>query len=251
MASEVMPLRVAFDLDGVLADFAGAWGRVAEDLFPGWGNGVAPGELPAGDGPPAPGGARTAAARADGGDTGAGAGAGPPRLSRRRHDAVWKAIRSTPDFWLTLDETEPGVVACIDGRAAAGRWEVFFVTQRPATAGDTVQRQTQRWLVAQGFRLPSVIVEPGPNGSRGRLAAALALDFLIDDTVEHCVDVVSESSATPLLVDPDPDPTTRANAGRLGIDVCRGPGDSLDSLDRAAARRRSSPLRRVRRSLGL
>lgn len=232
MASEVMPLRVAFDLDGVLADFAGAWGRVTEGLFPGWGNGVAPRDPPTG---------------ADGGD----AGAGSLRLSRRRHDAVWKAIRSTPDFWLTLDETEPGVVARIDERAAAGRWEVFFVTQRPATAGDTVQRQTQRWLVAQGFRLPSVIVEPGPASSRGRLAAALALDFLVDDTVGHCVDVVSESTATPLLVDPDPDAATRANAGRLGIDVCRGPGDSLDSLDRAAARRRASPLRRVRRTLGL
>jgi phosphoglycolate phosphatase-like HAD superfamily hydrolase len=251
MASEVRPLRVAFDLDGVLADFAGAWGRVAEGLFPGWSNGVAPREPPPGDGSPAPGGDRTVRAGADGGDAGAGAGDGAPRLSRRRHDAVWKAIRCTPDFWLTLDETETGVVARLDERAAAGRWEVFFVTRRPATAGDTVQRQTQRWLVAHGFALPSVIVEPGPAGSRGRLAAALALDFLIDDTVGHCVDVVSESAATPLLVDPDPDAATRANAGRLGIGVCRGPGDSLDRLDRAAARRRPSPLRRVRRTLGL
>lgn len=37
-------------------------------------------------------------------------------------------------------------------------WEVFFITQRPATEGETVQRQTQKWLVQQGFDLPSVIV---------------------------------------------------------------------------------------------
>ena len=124
------------------------------------------------------------------------------RLSPRRRDRVWREIRSTPDFWLTLDPVDPAVVARLHERAADRRWETFFVTQRPATAGDTVQRQTQRWLVGQGFALPSVVVH---DGSRGRLAAALELDFLVDDTVRHCVDVVSQSSAKAVLVAPEAD----------------------------------------------
>ena len=57
--------------------------------------------------------------------------------------------------------------------AAANRWEILFLTQRPTTAGDTAQVQSQRWLRAQGFDMPSVFVM---NGSRGKLAAALHLD---------------------------------------------------------------------------
>ena len=80
-------------------------------------------------------------------------------------------------------------------------WEVFFITQRPATAGGTVQWQTHKWLVEQGFLTPSVI--PLSSG-RGKAAAALNLDYLVDDTPQNCVDVLSESSARAiLLVDPE------------------------------------------------
>ena len=57
--------------------------------------------------------------------------------------------------------------------------EFVFITQRPGTAGATVQRQTQRWLVHHGFDMPSVLVIAG---SRGAAANALRLTHLIDDT---------------------------------------------------------------------
>ena len=72
-----------------------------------------------------------------------------------------------------------------------------FVTRRPATAGDSVQRQTHRWLVAQGFEAPSVLVV---RGSRGTLAGALGLDFMIDDSHTGCVDVISDSATKAFLV---------------------------------------------------
>ena len=76
------------------------------------------------------------------------------------------------------------------------RWEVFFITQRPATDGDTVQRQTQRWLVEQGFDLPSVLVIAG---SRGAAAAALRLDYHVDDSPQNCLDVMAAASAKAVL----------------------------------------------------
>ena len=225
-----MPLRVAFDLDGVLADFAGAFDRVAGRLFP------EPGR------------------RADAASEEANAGNGPPEeppsripLTPRRQRQVWKEIRSTRDFWLTLDPLDPAVVRRIQKCALDNRWEVFFVTQRPATAGDTVQRQTQRWLAGQGFPQPSVIVH---SGSRGRLAVALELDYLVDDTIQHCVDAASDSAATAILVAPEEDAAVEAGARRLGIVVCRDAASSLDVLLQAPAGRWTRLLRRARQAIG-
>ena len=98
----------------------------------------------------------------------------------------------------------------------------------PLDQGETVQRQTQRWLVEHGFDLPTVIVH---TGSRGELAAALELDVLLDDTVQHCVDVLSESTAIQILVLRRDDPQTAATADRLVIRVVRSVAESLDYLE--------------------
>ena len=211
------PLRVAFDLDGVLADFSGAYEQVADELFPGWRSDTAArsGTTTDGDTP----------SLEPGGDA-------ARRLSRRRQNAVWKRLRSIPDFWKTLDPIDPEAIPRLQERAANLGWDSFFITQRPATAGESVQLQTQHWLVEQGFSLPSVIVH---TGSRGRLAAALELNILVDDTVQHCVDTLSASSAKPILVSANPDSVTETNARQLGIEICSGPCESLDLIERTTA----------------
>ena len=110
------------------------------------------------------------------------------------------------------------------------RWEVLFITQRPATQGDTVQRQTQRWLVEQGFDLPSVLVIPG---SRGAAAGALRLNYHVDDSPTNCVDVKSESPAHPILIVRDGDETTIANARKLRIGSARAVAGALDILEQS------------------
>jgi hypothetical protein len=115
------------------------------------------------------------------------------------------------------------------------RWEVFFITQRPATRGQTVQRQTQYWLRQQGFDLPSVLVI---GGSRGAAAGALRLDYHVDDSPQNCLDVVSDSRAHPILIVPEPDEVTENSARRLRIGVARSIGEALDTLERAAPARR-------------
>ncbi len=150
---------------------------------------------------------------------------------RRRGDAVWDAIESTPNFWTTLRSLDEGAVGRIHGLMLRHGWEVFFITQRPFTEGETVQRQTQRWLVAQGFDLPSVLVL---RGSRGAAAAALGLDYHVDDRPQNCIDVAADSKAKTILIVSESNHTAIANARNLGIGVAHRIADALDVLDQAA-----------------
>lgn len=207
-------MRIGIDLDGTLADLASAWRAIDERLFGPRGTAsVATQDERDADEAATP---TTGATRLAG-----------ERAEQRRRLEVWRAIRSTPDFWTTLEPLEPGVVRRLHTVALERRWEVFFLTQRPATAGDTVQRQTQRWLVAQGFDQPSVLTL---TGSRGAAAAALYLDVLVDDLPRNCLDVVAESRCRPFLVLPKPDEATAASARRLDVTVVSSVGEAIDRL---------------------
>jgi hypothetical protein len=209
--------RIGFDMDGVLADFSAAFHVVEARLFP-----QSP-AVPAGQ--PEREAAATGTAESD-----LPSRVLPPHELRRRREAIWADIRATPDFWITLPPTEAGAVGRLHALMLRHRWEVFFITQRPATAGDTVQRQTQRWLVEQGFDLPSVLVIPG---SRGAASAALQLDYHVDDSAQNCVDVMSSGSAKVMLVSSagEEASTTAAAAKKLGIGVLPSIGPCLDMLD--------------------
>ena len=124
-------------------------------------------------------------------------------------------------------ETEPGIVARLAQLARERRWEVIFITQRPSSAGDTTQLQTQRWLVAHGFDLPSVYVI---KGTRGKVAEALSLDIVVDDRPENCLDVKLESRARAILVWNDDLANLPPNARRLGIEPVTSLGACLDLL---------------------
>ena len=210
-----MPLRVGFDMDGVLADFGTAYRDVERALF---GDSV--------DAPPtAPENDPASEAERD------PASARQPKDDDRRRRAVWNRIRSIPDFWTTLNATEPGAVRQLRAAMTRHQWEVVFITQRPATAGDTVQRQTQRWLVQQGFDLPSVLVIAG---SRGAAIHALKLTHHVDDSPQNCLDVKSDSSARPILIVKRSDDHTARQACKLGMDNAASFGDALEILERAS-----------------
>ena len=189
-----MSLRIAFDLDGVLADMESELVRQSEIA-------VRRGLTPRHGAETARPARRVRRGRADGI---AGSRARLRAAGRSaQHDRAPAAptLASTSDsienFWEGLDEIEPGVVQRLATLAIDRRWEMIFLTKRPETAGATAQVQSQRWLEAKGFTLPSVFVV---QGSRGRIAAALGLDIVVDDRPENCLDVVADSKARAILV---------------------------------------------------
>jgi hypothetical protein len=204
-------LRIAFDLDGVVADLDAACAAVEQRLF---------------------------------GPEGAGrgeAGAGGER--RWRH--TWREIVATPEFWSTLAPVEPGAIARLNELSLQHGWEIYFLTHRPMTAGASAQRQTQRWLAAQGFEHPSVIVV---EGSKGKVAAALELHYLIDDSPKNCMDVLSDSRSRPVLMLRDGDVRVAERARSLGMIVVTSLEDCFGVLlEHEAGRRRPRLLDRLSR----
>ena len=181
-----MSLRIACDLDGTVADMAAALQREAERLFgPDAILNAMPGE-------------RLESAEEVARQSQADAPVGPPgALTPKQVRRLWEHIASVDNFWMSLGEIEPGAVARFAAVSRERRWEIIFLTQRPPSAGETTQVQSQRWLQTHGFELPSVMVM---SGSRGKVAQALALDAVVDDRPENCLDVLSDSTARPVLV---------------------------------------------------
>ncbi len=244
-----MALRIGFDLDGVLADMEAELVRQSVTLF---------GEpmtrrlqeraVEAGD----------AAAVAE-----AAAGPGSPEaapefapavaqlnMTSRQQRRLWHHVESIENFWEGLEELEPGVIPRLASLAIDRRWEIIFLTKRPETAGATAQVQTQRWLESKGFTLPSVFVV---QGSRGRIAASLGLDIVVDDRPENCLDVVVDSKARAILVWRADESQLPAAAQRLGIGVVKSVADCLDILTQVDSASRDEPgvMARVMRLLGL
>jgi len=226
-------LRIAFDLDGVLADMESELLRQAEIVF---GERMArklqeraealgPNTTePSNDG-------IADAADLIGVAHDTLAATTPPlvklNMTSRQQRRLWRHIATIENFWELLAEIEPGTIARLARVAAERQWEIIFLTKRPQTAGATAQVQSQRWLESKGFSLPSVYVV---QGSRGRIAAALGLDIVIDDRPENCLDVVADSTAKAVLVWREDKQALPAAANRLGIGVAHSVMECLDIL---------------------
>jgi hypothetical protein len=227
-----VPLRIAFDLDGVLADMESELVRQAEILF----------------------GESNADAADQTADEASSDNTLPlPKLNltSRQQRKLWRHVASIENFWGTLRELEPGIVRRLAEIAAERRWEIIFLTKRPESAGATAQVQTQRWLESKGFPLPSVFVV---QGSRGRIAASLGLDIVVDDRPENCLDVVVDSKARAILVWRDDEKPPPAAALRLGIGIVASVDECLEilaQLDSPEAREQPTVMSRVMRLLGL
>jgi len=196
-----MSLRLGFDIDGVLANFQAAFRATA---------------------------VRIGTRNVDQADQAGAAQSGSP-MSADDVRRVWEHIAKTPNWWMEIDAYEPEQIARLYSLTRAAGWEVFFLTKRPPSAGDSVQFQTQWWIERFGFYLPSVLTVPG---SRGDVANALRLDLLVDDQLINCVEVVSASPTKAILMQRVHDAGARDHATNRGIGVVSTLAGALGVIER-------------------
>jgi len=189
-----MALRLGIDIDGVLADFRTAFRETARECL-----------------------RREVVADSVADNS----------LSHVDIDRVWNHIARRANWWMTLRAYEPAEIGRLYGLARSNKWEVCFLTKRPASAGDSVQFQTQWWLEQQGFYLPAVITVPG---SRGDLANALRLDVAIDDQFVNCAEIIGAGPTKALLMLRDPNPSMQRHAIDRGVGVVSTLAETLPVL---------------------
>jgi uncharacterized HAD superfamily protein len=105
-------------------------------------------------------------------------------LTKEEVNKTWEAVKKTRNFWLNLGR-EKGVSAQTLRRMAKTN-DLVFITARAQTKGYSVQQQSAAWLALEfGMKWPTVIEE----SYKGPLAAALHLDYFIDDRPENCWEI--------------------------------------------------------------
>jgi 5' nucleotidase, deoxy (Pyrimidine), cytosolic type C protein (NT5C) len=232
-----MALRIAFDMDGVFADMSSALHRECVALF------GEPVKQSTADPP------EQDPERGELDDDRNAEAVVSFQLTTRQQRQLWRQVATIDGFWESLEEIEKGSVSKLARIAGERHWEVIFLTKRPRSAGATAQVQTQRWLSRCGFTMPSVYVV---QGSRGAIAAALDLDFVVDDRPENCLDVVADSRARAVLVWRDKPEIIPAAARRMNIGVVSSVSECLDVLvDADAASERPGIVERFMRRMGL
>jgi hypothetical protein len=233
-------MRLGFDLDGTIADMKSALAQEARRLWPGLDPAVLPTSAVVDEAPK----------EGVEGDAAATAAPAMGALSSRQQRELWNAVCARENFWETLDEIEPGSLKRLYQMVREHRWELMFMTSRPESKGDRAQLQSHRWLMKHGYETPTVMVV---HGSRGKICSALALDVLVDDRPENCLDVAIDSSARAILMWRGDEGKVPGSARQLGIGSVGSMHECLDileQLDRPDAAQ-GGMIDRLKRLLGL
>ncbi len=153
-------MRYGIDVDGVIADFTGAFLREVNDLWPG--------KLPI--------------------------NFVPPNwhwvgfLTKEEISKTWDAIKAKPNWWLSLHGYPDNVRAIALHRIRYPGDEIFYVTARVEVAGMPAMHQTQTWLKQCGIGGLGTAVIVDNSGNKSAIFNALECDANIDDRLESVIE---------------------------------------------------------------
>ena len=150
-----MNYKFGIDVDGVLADFESSFRLAANKIFPD--------RLPEGY-------------RPDNWDY-------TDKFTKEEFKAAWVEVNSTPDFYF-YEQPMRENVRSLKYFLTEHKCEVYYITSRRDTAGDSIMRQTEMWLDAQGLlvRRGGACIIPVPNTSAKReVLSALKIPYMLDD----------------------------------------------------------------------
>lgn len=167
-------MRIAFDLDGVLADFAAVAIRAIRQLYRA--------DLPA----------EYRHVEWNFSDI----------LTTEQWEHVFNYLLEDPYLWERIPAFEENVQALHQYMDAHGDKDVYFITSRKNCVGASAVSQTQLWLMDQGFNFHNLSVVKSSKEKEQHLRD-LGIQFFIDDlapTIAQCQ--VVESCRSVLLDQP-------------------------------------------------
>lgn len=149
-------LTIGVDIDGVLSNFTQAARKLCQELFDG---------------------------RPDDSLVQTGWGFDSIGISPEEENILWRKIDSIPNWWLTHDKLSDTSLL----KPLCDKYRVIFITNRKDGTGLAIDKQSAEWLVRQ-FHIfhPTVLI----SNEKWPLAAALKLDWYIDDRPKNVSEVV-------------------------------------------------------------
>jgi 5'(3')-deoxyribonucleotidase len=165
-------MKIGIDLDDVCSDFQSSYVKLLNKMF---------GKPPIG----------TALVDWEGSNL---------QLNAEETKQSWEEVAKVPDFWAMLNPLVSFDKETIELlNTAHYRHDVFFITNRFATPGDSPLKQTKYWLRANAdISAPNVIIAK----DKGPVATMLELNAFADDRPKNVVDVqMARPSAKVYLVD--------------------------------------------------
>lgn len=158
-------VRIALDIDGVMADFTTGFTKLAEEL------GITDHHW------------------------------GPAEQPTWHFDfhmkPVWQEVDRCQNWWMSLEPlVTPGEVTELNQLIHNYGVEVVFITNRGPTSGLSAERQSGLWLEGIGVDMRQATVLCAGAGKKGALAAALDIDYAIDDNVANLEDLRNNGITT-------------------------------------------------------
>ena len=108
-------------------------------------------------------------------------------LENHHVQQAFEDILHIKDFWLTLSPKNVDEFKLVHESLKDKKIDVYFITSRHTTCGpQTPAQESAAWLRKMGWENPNVIV----SFNKGAVVNALGINYFIDDHGSNCLDVL-------------------------------------------------------------